>query len=95
MKEVARARQTDLAVILREATSAYYLQHKDADADASTHFKRRSAAKAAQRARTASEIASGILTPAAAQKKNAPITGSVRIANLRGDIRRHNRQKTV
>ena len=93
MKEIARARQTDLAVILREATSAYYVQYKDANADVSTHLNRRSAAKAAQRARTAGEIASSILTPAAAQKKNAPIVGSVRTANLWGDIRRHHRRK--
>ena len=93
MKEIARARQTDVSIILREATSAYYLQHKSAPADPNL-FARRSAAKATQRAKTAKLIASGRLTPKTAQARNAPIHKPVRMVDLWSSIRRHVRTTT-
>ena len=93
MGEIARARQTDVSVILREATSAYYLQNKTASADPNL-LARRSAAKATQRAKTAKQIASGRLTPKAAQERNAPIHKPVRMVDLWSSIRRHVRTTT-
>lgn len=91
MEEIARDRQTDVSVILREATSAYYLQHKAAPTDL---LARRSAAKATQRAQTAKQLASGRLTPKAAQERNAPIRKPVRVVDLWASIRRHVRTTT-
>ena len=88
MEEIARARKTDLSVILREATSAYYIQHQTASTEPGL-FARRSATKAAQRADTARRIASGELTSTAAQARNAPIQEPVRVVDLWSAIRRH------
>ena len=93
MKEIATARQTDVSNILREATSAYYLQHKSASTDPNL-LARRSAAKATQRAKTAKLVASGRLTPKAAQERNAPIHKPVRMVDLWSSIRRHVRATT-
>ncbi|MFA5058380.1 MAG: hypothetical protein WC485_09725, partial [Opitutaceae bacterium] len=78
MEGEARLRRTTLAVILREATSAYYVRHRQAPA-APDLLAQRSAAKAAQRAETARRIAAGELTPEAAQARNAPIAQPVRV----------------
>jgi hypothetical protein len=88
MEAMARARKTDLSVILREATSAYYVQHQTASSEPGL-FARRSTTKAAQRAQTARQIASGRLTPAEAQERNAPIHQPVRMLDLWPSIRRH------
>lgn len=88
MEGIARARQTEVSVILREATSAYYLQHKSVSTDPGL-FTRRSATKAAQRIKTAKRIAAGKLTPEAAQERNAPIHKPVRVVDLWPSIQRH------
>ena len=88
MAEMARARKTDVSVILREATSAYYLEHKEISGEP-THFDRRTAAKSHQRLETVRKIASGELTSAEAQERNAPIHSPVRVRNLWPSIRRH------
>lgn len=89
MEEMARARKTDLAVILREATSAYYARHNN-PADTSS-FARRAASKAAHRALIARQIAAGKLTPEEAQTLNAPIGQPVQVVDLWSAIRRHHR----
>ena len=94
MEEMARARDTDLSVILREATSTYYFQHQAATKEPSL-FARRSATKAAQRAKTASEIETGVLSPAKAQERNAPIRHPVHMLDLWPSIRRHVRAKSA
>lgn len=86
----AAARKTGVSVILREATSAYFAAHTDTP-DTSNLLTTRSAAKAAQRRETARLIASGKLSPAEAQDRNAPIRQPVRIANLWTAIRSHAR----
>ena len=93
MEELARSRKTDLSVILREATSAYYLQHQAASTEPSLS-ELRSATKAVQRAKTAREIKSGVLSPADAQERNAPIRQPVRVLDLWPSIRRHVREKS-
>ena len=93
MEEIARVRQTDLSVILREATSTYYIQHKTASTDPGL-FARRSATKAAQRTKTAKQIALGRLAPEAAQERNAPIHKPVRVVDLWPSILRHVRATT-
>lgn len=62
MESVARERGTDLSVILREATLAYYLQHHQAKPETSLTAQR-AARKATQRTKTARQIESGTLTP--------------------------------
>lgn len=94
MEAVARERSTDLSVILREATSAYYVQHQAAN-DKPSLFAQRSATKAAQRAKTAREIETGVLTPAKAQERNAPIRQPVRVLDMWPSIRRHVREKSA
>lgn len=94
MEAMARARKTDLSVILREATSAYYLQHQAA-ANEPSLFARRSATKAGQRAKTARDIAAGVLSLAKAQERNAPIHQPVRVLELWPSIRRHIRDKSA
>ena len=93
METVARERGTDLSVILREATSAYFLQHLNA-APAASLTARRAATKAAQRTRTARQIKAGELTPAAAQAQNAPVAKPVRVLDMWSSIRRHVREKS-
>lgn len=85
---MARSRNTDLAVIIREATSAYFAEH--ATLEAPSHFATRSAAKAAQRTETSRRIAAGSLTAKAAQRANAPLPwdAAVRVVDLWGAIRR-------
>lgn len=94
MEAMARERDTDLSVILREATSAYYLQHHAADAEQSL-FTLRAATKAAQRAKMAREIEAGVITPAKAQERNAPIRQPVRVLDMWSSIRRHVREKSA
>lgn len=94
MEELARARKTDLSVILREATSAYYLQNQAASTEP-TLSEIRSATKAMQRAKTAREIKSGVLSLSDAQKRNAPIRQPVRVLDLWPSIRRHVREKSA
>lgn len=93
MDAVARERKTDLSVILREATSSYYLQHRKASTEPNLTAQR-AATKAAQRARTARQIKAGRLTPANAQRQNAPISEPVRVLDLWSSIRRHVREKS-
>jgi hypothetical protein len=90
LESVAAARQTNVAVLLREATSAYFAQNEQPTSVPSL-FEERAAVKAAERAETARQIASGELSPAAAQERNAPIHQSVQIANLWTAVRRHAR----
>jgi len=90
MEKTARARETDLAVILREATSAYYARHNN-PADSTSLFAQRAAAKAAHRALTARQIADGKLTPEEAQASNAPIRQPVQVVDLWSAIRRRDR----
>ena len=94
MEKMARDRKTDLSVILREATSAYYLQHQVASTEP-TLSDLRSATKAVQRAKTAREIQSGVLSPADVQERNAPIRQPVRMLDLWPSIRRHVREKSA
>jgi len=89
MEEMARVRQTDVSVILRDATSAYYLQHQKVADDHVGLLTQRSETKAAARMKTAKQIASGKWTPAAAQERNAPIHKPVRVVNLWPSITRH------
>lgn len=89
MESVARERGTDLSVILREATSAYYVQHRDSSSVRETLFEKRAATKASQRRETARLLAEKKLTPARAQKRNAPIEGAVKVVDLWSSIRRH------
>jgi hypothetical protein len=90
MENLAAARQTNVAVLLREATSAYFAQNEQ-PTRALSLFEERTAVKAAARAETARQIASGELSAAAAQERNAPIHQSVQIANLWTAVRRHAR----
>jgi hypothetical protein len=90
MENMAAARQTNVATLLREATSAYFAQNEQ-PMRAPSLFEERAAAKAAERAETARQIASGELSPAAAQERNAPIHQPVQIANLWKALRRHAR----
>lgn len=90
MANLAKTRHTDLAVILREATAAYYAQDKLAP-NASTLIAHRTATKAAARTQTARAIAAGHITPEEAQERNAPIPHPVQIVNLWSAIRRHTR----
>lgn len=92
MEAVARERGTDLSVILREATSTYYLQHAEAKPDTSLTAQR-AATKAAQRTRTAWQIKAGQLTPAEAQRQNAPVSKPVRVLDMWPSIRRHVRKQ--
>ena len=94
MESVARERGTDLSVILREAISAYYLQHHQAKPETSLTM-RRAATKAAQRAETARQIRSGKLTPEKAQELNAPVHRPVRVLDMWSSIRRHVREKSA
>lgn len=93
MEAMARERGTDLSVILREATSAYFLQHQNVAPEA-TLTARRAATKAAQRSRTSRQIKAGVLLPAKAQANNAPITQPVRVLDLWSSIRRHVRKES-
>lgn len=94
MASVARERGTDLSVILREATSTYYLQHSTAKPETSLTAQR-AQTKAAQRTRTARQIKEGRLTPAEAQRQNAPVSEPVRALNLWSSIRRHVRKQSA
>jgi hypothetical protein len=87
---VAASRQTSVAEILREATSAYYVAHRDVAATPS-HFAQCAAKKAAQRRETAHAIATGKISADEAQKRNAPINQPVRILNFWPAIRAHAR----
>lgn len=87
METMARERGTDLSVILREATSAYYLQHYQAAPETSL-TARRAATKAAQRTETKRKIRSGVLTPKQAQELNAPVHSAVRMVDMWSSIRR-------
>jgi hypothetical protein len=92
MEAVAQERGTDLSVILREATSTYYLQHSTAKPETSLTAQR-AKTKSAQRTRTARQIKAGRLTPAEAQQQNAPVSEPVRALNLWSSIRRHVRKQ--
>lgn len=92
MESVAQERGTDLSVILREATSAYFLQHSNAKPETSLTAQR-AQTKAAQRTRTARQIKAGHLTPAEAQLQNAPISEPVRAPDMWTSIRRHVRKQ--
>jgi len=94
MEGVARQRDTDLSKILREATSAYYLQHRNAPPETSLTAQR-AATKAAQRTRTARQIKAGVLTPAQAQEQNAPLKEPVVMVDMWASIRRHVREKSA
>jgi hypothetical protein len=93
MESVARQRGTDLSVMLREATSAYYLQHHKSHAERSL-TERRAEAKAAQRRETARKVQTRALTPQSAQAANAPVDQPVRIVDLWPSIRRHVRGRS-
>lgn len=93
MEAVARERGTDLSVILREATSAYYLQHREASSSQGTLFAKRVSAKAAQRRETARKLARRELTAEQAQKLNAPVHGDVKLVDMWSAIRRHTHGK--
>jgi hypothetical protein len=90
MEGLARERKTDLAVILREATSAYYAQHNNGAVSPNLDAIR-SATKAAQRAETARQMAAGQISPRQAQERNAPISEPVKVVDLWSAIRRHTR----
>ena len=94
MGKLARERGTDLSVIMREATSAYYVQHRSSDLPENSLFAVRSRAKAAQRAQTARQIAAGELTPEDAQQRNAPIRQAVQVVDLWPAILRRARATT-
>jgi len=93
MQAVANERGTNLAVILREATSAYYLRHQNG-AQEQTLSSRRVATKVAQRAKTAASIADGTLSPAGAQRRNAPVDAPVQVLDLWPSIRRHVKKRS-
>lgn len=92
MESVAQERGTDLSVILREATFAYFLQHSNAKPEASLTALR-AVTKAAERTRTARQIKMGRMTPAEAQQQNAPVTEPVRVLDMWTSIRRHVRKQ--
>jgi hypothetical protein len=94
MEAMARERGTDLSVILREATSAYYLQHHDATLETSL-TAHRAITKAEQRSHTDRQIKDGGLSPIRAQERNAPVTEPVRVLDLWSSIRRHVRKRSV
>ncbi len=94
MESVARERGTDLSVILREATSAYFVAHRRA-AEAPGLSERRAGEKARQRVETQRRIREGLLTPAEAQLRNAPIRKPVRIVDLWSSVRRHARTQST
>ena len=91
-ESIAAVRQTGVSEILREATSAYYVAHKDVAA-APSLFARRSATKAAQRRETNRLIATGAISADEAQIRNAPIRQPVRIMNFWPAIRAHTQAK--
>jgi isocitrate/isopropylmalate dehydrogenase len=90
MEGLARERKTDLAVIVREATSAYYAQHNNGTISPNLDAVR-SATKVAQRVEVARQIASGEISPRQAQERNAPINTPVTVVDLWPAIRRHTR----
>ncbi len=92
MEREAAARGSNVTALLREATSAYYVAHKE-PGDEPGLFVRRSAAKAAQRALTERQIASGQISPEEAQRRNAPVREPVAIVNLWPAIRRYARAR--
>jgi hypothetical protein len=92
MESMARARNTDVSVILREASSAYYNEHREAKTE-NAFLTMRAGEKAAKRAVTAHLIETGELTPDEAQERNAPIRGPVTIVDLWPSIRRRARAK--
>ena len=94
MEAVACERSTDLSVILREATSFFYLQHRNTSPEVSLTAQR-AAVKATQRAKTARQIKAGALSPSQAQEINAPVNQPVRMLNLWSSIRQHVRERSV
>ena len=92
MEGLARERKTDLAVIVREATSAYYAQHNNGTISPNLDAVR-SATKAAQRVEIARQIASGEISSRQAQERNAPISEPVKVVDLWSAIRRHTRSR--
>ena len=92
MEGIARERKTDLAVIVREATSAYYAQHHNGAVSPNLDAVR-SASKAAQRVETARQIAAREISPRQAQERNAPISEPVKVVDLWSAIRRHARPR--
>jgi hypothetical protein len=87
MQEMARERNTDVSRILREATSAYYVLHRNA-ASSSSLFAVRAATKIAQRKETDQQIATGRISAAEVQERHAPIHQPVRVVNLWPALRR-------
>lgn len=94
MREVALERNCDASVILREATSAYYLQHRK-EPPVATLSEQRAATKAAERRETARQLAAQEITPAKAQRRNAPVTSPVRVLDLWPSVRRNARSKST
>lgn len=92
LERIARERKVAVAVIIREATSDYYVRDKER-ASAPTLTEQRAAAKRAARAETVRKIASGELTPEQAQWRNAPIRGRVEIVDLQAALRRLSRTR--
>lgn len=93
MAAMARDRNTDVSVLIREATSAYYVEHKEVSNEP-THCDHRASAKSKQRLETVRQIVAGELTSSEAQERNAPIHLPVSIRNLWPSIRRHVRANT-
>ncbi len=94
MRDVALERKCEVSVILREATSAYYLQHRTESAEPNLS-QQWAATKVAQRKETARQLEETEITPAKAQRRDTPIKESVRILNLWPSIRRHVRSKSA
>ena len=94
IQRLAEERETDASVILREASAAYCILGQSVEVVPNL-LEVRAAAKAAERAETARQIAAGEISPEAAQMRNAPITEPVQIVNLWKSVRRYARARPV
>lgn len=92
MEEIARERNTDVSRILREATSSYFVLHRDPSSSPSL-LAVRSATKIAQRNDTNHQIASGRMSAADVQERHAPIHQPIQVVDLWSSIRRFARAK--
>jgi len=92
MEGIARERDTDVSRILREATSSYYVLHRDPSSSPS-HSAARFATKIIQRKAADQQIASARMSAADIQERNAPIHQPTRIVDLWSSIRRFARTK--
>ena len=92
LRKIAAERETDISVIIREATSAYFIQSEQ-PTSRSISFAEISSSKAADRANMNRWIAEEEMTPKQAQEYSASINGPVTVPDLASWIRRYGREQ--